>query len=296
MALKIPQFGLSKRPSAELAKPEFSLTVGALEQALLREFPLADAEEWDRTGVTVGDKARPLQGVALALDPTVAAIEEAAGAGANVLVTHHPAFLEAPDTFAPAASAALNSGAAVWAAIEHKVALMSYHTALDVSPRAARVLPDLLGLSFKGAFAEPLATNKRKGYGQVCSVRETDAPFTLGQLAARCTAVFGRAPRVWGDFTRPLQTVVTCTGSAASTAAAALKLGAQCVVCGEIKYHAALDLSHAGLSIIELGHDVSELPLVGVLAEAVAAVGVPQERLHVVAQGDNWQYPETVRV
>ena len=40
-----------------LRAKSFQLSVGALEQALLAEFPAADAEEWDRTGLLVGDPA-----------------------------------------------------------------------------------------------------------------------------------------------------------------------------------------------------------------------------------------------
>ena len=58
-----------------LRAKSFQLSVGALEQALLAEFPAADAEEWDRTGLLVGDPAAPVRAVAVALDPTVSAIE-----------------------------------------------------------------------------------------------------------------------------------------------------------------------------------------------------------------------------
>ncbi|MCI2242708.1 Nif3-like dinuclear metal center hexameric protein [Adlercreutzia faecimuris] len=288
---------LAERPSGALAKQGFAMTVGGLESALLREFPAADAESWDRTGVLVGERALPVRKVAVALDPTVAAIHEAARDGANVLVTHHPAFLAAPDAFAPEASDALCPGAGVWAAIQSQVALMDFHTALDVSPRAARVLPGMLGLAPKGAFLEPLAGSKRKGYGQVCAVRAAgEEPETLGRLAARCTSVFGRQPRVWGDFDAPVRTAATATGSAGSLGRAALAQGVDCLICGEVKYHEALALAGAGLAVIELGHDVSELPLVAVLAEALLKAGVPDDRVIVIDQADNWAYPEAIRI
>ena len=90
------QKGLAQRASGPLSRQTSTVTVGALERALLKEFPAADAEAWDRTGMTVGDPARLVEGVAVALDPTVDAVEEAASMGANVLVTHHPAFLQPP--------------------------------------------------------------------------------------------------------------------------------------------------------------------------------------------------------
>lgn len=291
---KKPEEGLAQRASGTLSKQRVPLTIGALEYALLKEFPAQDAEAWDRTGLTVGDPTRLVKGVAVALDATVAAVSEAAALGANVLVTHHPAYLTPPDTFSPAASTATSSGALVWAAVSQGVALLSYHTALDVSTSAQHVLPGMLNLQFKNVVV-PIAS-KHKGYGQLCTVKPTDAPLTLGQLAARCTSVFARQPRVWGDFPRIMNRVVTCTGSAGDVADGALRAQADCLVCGEIKYHDALALSQAGLAIVELGHDTSELPLVAVLAGAVEGAGVPEGIVTMLDQGNNWAHPETTRV
>lgn len=288
------QKGLAQRASGVLSKPVSAVTTGALERALLAEFPAADAEAWDRTGMTVGDPARLVTGVAVALDPTVEAIENAANAGANVLVTHHPAFLAPPSSFMPASSVAANPGAGVWRAVERGVSILSYHTALDVSVRAQRVLPGMLNLNFQQVLV-PIPGSRDKGYGQLCALGEDDG-LTLGQLAARCTSVFGRTPRVWGDFPRELDRVVTATGSAGDLGRACLQAQVDCLVCGEIKYHDALELSQAGLAIIDLGHDTSELPLVAVLADAVESVGIPGDLVMVVDQGDNWSYPETLRV
>ena len=293
------QEALAKRGPSDLSAAGRVWTVGLLEEALLREFPAREAEGWDRTGLVVGERAYPVMKVAFALDPTVSAIREAAAHGANVLVTHHPPFLSAPDSFAPENSVAQSPGAGVFAAIKHGVALMCFHTALDVSPRAAQVLPGMLGLEFTGKVVEPggsaAAAAAGRGYGQL-SVVSAEEPLTLGKLAARATAVFGRQPRVWGEFDRSLRQVVTATGSAGGCGRAALAAGAECLVCGEIKYHEALDLSEAGLSIIELGHDVSELPLVAVLARAACEAGLPEEKALIIDQGSNWMLPEAIRL
>lgn len=287
---------LLKRGCAALAKPSREWTVGALEAALLERFPSVDAEEWDRTGLQVGERALPVGKIALALDPTVAAIEEACSRGANVLITHHPPYLSAPDTFAPEASVALCSGAGVWAAIKNQVALMCFHTTLDVCEPAAQVLPGMLGLSFTGKVVSPSCAEGMRGYGQLSRVRAEDAPLSLAAFAARCLSVFGRVPRVWGDPDRVLKSVVTATGSAGPVGRDALKAGADCLVCGEIKYHEALDLSQAGLCVVELGHDVSELPLVAVLAQALVGLGFAEDRIVLIDQGSNWWTPDAIRI
>ena len=76
---------------------------------------------------------------------------------------------------------------------------------------------------------------------------------------------------------------------------ACLNQGIECLICGEIKYHEALDASLSGLSIIELGHDVSEFPLCAVLATHVQAAGVAKERITMIDQKDNWYTPESSR-
>ena len=190
---------IAKRAPHALARLSEDFTIGALETALLKDFPAEDAEGWDRTGPLSSASPRsrfarwPWRSTRRS-PPS----RRAASRGANVLITHHPAYLGAPDDFRPASSAALSSGAAVWAAVRNQVALMCFHTALDVSLRAARVLPGMLGLSFKGQFVEQTGSSQRRGYGQICDVPPVDdAPETLGRLASRCTAVFGRQPRVW---------------------------------------------------------------------------------------------------
>ena len=247
------------------------------------------------TGITVGDPGRSRarrRGRARSDDRGQHA---AADAGANAAHASSGLHRTGIGSFSPAASVAENPGALVWAAIKEGVSLVNYHTALDVSADAQRMLPGMLSLSFQRVL-EPTDPSGAKGYGQVCAVGEADGSLTLAQLAARCTSVFGRQPRVWGDFGRPLARIVTTTGSAGGLGRACLRERIDCLVAGEVKYHEALALAEAGLAIIELGHDVSELPFAAVLAAAARRAGVPEDAIKVLDQGDNWTLPETTRM
>lgn len=286
---------LVQTKSGTLSKQVNLMTIGALEAGLLKKYPKEDAESWDRTGLLVGDPTALISGVAIALDICVETIEQAKAIGANVLISHHPAFLDAPDSFGPAESVIQNPGAVVWAAIENSVALMCFHTALDVSKEAARILPGMLKLQLKGIL-QPLERSKHKGFGQLSSVKADEVGLSLAQLSARCTSVFGRAPRVWGDFDKKLSRIATCPGSASDLVKNCLEAGADCLVCGEIKYHDALAASQAGLAIIDLGHDTSELPLVAILANSVESLGVAKDAVMIIEQKSNWAYPESTRV
>ena len=288
---------IAKTEGRSIAKSARTFTVDGLEKALLRKFPKEYAEDWDVTGLTVGERGLPVKKVAVALDATVKAIRAASKLGADVLVTHHPPFLQGPMDFSPEDSVALSPGAGVWAAITGKVALMDFHTALDVSKEAQAALPGLLGLEYTGKLLETVDGCDDKGYGQICSISPSDgSEITLGRLAARCMSVFGRTSKVWGDFDSKVRSCATVLGSAGNVAHTALEQGIDCIVCGELRYHDALELSEAGLGIIELGHDVSEMPLVAVLAGALADVGVQPEDIVMIDQADNWAVPEAIRL
>lgn len=118
--------------------------------------------------------------------------------GCNLLVTHHPAFLSEIEEFKPADSAAIADGAHIYEAIKSDVALMNFHTALDVSVQGSAVLPKLLSLKILKVLCptDGLTQSKSKlGFGRICSLKSNDKDMTLKQMAARCKSVFGKSPR-----------------------------------------------------------------------------------------------------
>ena len=65
-----------------------------------------------------------------------------------------------------------------------------------------------------------------------------------------------------------------------------------CLIVGETKYHLALDLT-ANISLIELGHDISELPIVPVLMKAIESIGVSEDKIiNLDLSRHNWQVIE----
>ena len=268
------------------------VSVGTLEQRLLSVFPAEDACAWDRTGLTVGNPGVEVTGVVVALDPTIAALKEATDLGANVVLTHHPVFIEAVSNFMPETVQGAKPGAVVNYALSHGINCMNFHTALDVAPQALSILPTLLRLKPRYVL-DPLAGKADKGFGMVCASEE--GAISLKHLAARSVSVFGSVPRVWGNPDTLLESIVTCGGSANELVDLCLENGIDCLICGEVKYHVALEARQSGLSIIELGHDVSELPLCALLATEALAAGLPDSCIMVVDQSKNWYTPETIR-
>ena len=279
--------------------------VGELEQKLLEKYPATDAVEGDKTGLLVGDPLSRVERVAVALDPTLSALQATKAAGANVLLTHHPAFRRCVEGFFPQEIVGQTCGSVVYEAVKNNISLMNFHTALDVSVDAQRVLPSLLhletlkgsrkvnGVKVKNRVLLPNKGSKNKGFGQVSTVDES---VTLAEMASRCTSVFGRAPRVWGEMGTSVKKIVTATGSAGNLVDACVKNNIDLLIAGEVKYHDALSALESGLSIIDLGHDVSELPLAAVLANACKKVGLRPSQIVILDQSHNWQQTSSITI
>ena len=253
------------------------MNISELEQLLLARFPAEDAESWDRPGLLVGNPRDEVLAVACALDPTPQAIRRAAAAGANVLVTHHPAFLDAPARMTPEATTSSQAGAAVFEAARLGVSLIAMHTNLDRNEAALDLQASLLYLVRMGRLVEP------DGYGALLDA----GGMTLDELAKRVAAAYGCTPTVWGEDSRKLGVVAVCSGSLGSLGEVARMRGVDCVIAGEAGYHRLLELGCAGVAAILVGHDASERPYAGLLADTIRA-GAPDTRIQILDEGLRW--------
>ena len=259
------------------------MRVSDLEAALFAAFPRTDAEPWDHVGLSVGDPAAEVGRVFVALDATVEDVRAAHAVGANVLVAHHPVYLDAPDAFTPRASDRPQAAAAVYEAARLGVSVLSFHTNLDRSLAAQEALPRALGMA-RIASLEHADDPDATGLGSYA-----DAPAsTLGALADRVASAFGIEPRVWGDPAAPVARCAFLGGSLGHFGERALECGAHAIVTGEAGYHVCQDLAQRGLGIVLIGHDVSEYPFCALLATACADVGVPTEAIIVSRFRRQW--------
>ena len=246
-------------------------------EMLSEAFPLDRAEGWDKPGLSVGDPEAEVTGVACALDALPATVEAARAQGCNVLVTHHPAFIEPPFPMTPDVRTSSAGGATAFVAARLGVSLVAMHTNLDRSEAALDLAADLLGLPRVGRVREP------DGYGALLDA----GTLTLGELAARCASAFRCTPTVWGPGGRIPGVAAFCSGSLGSFGTDAMRRGAGVVVTGEAGYHRISELACAGVDAILLGHDASERPYAGLLARTLRAAA-PDMRIQVLDEPLRW--------
>ena len=95
---------------------------------VLEEFaPKSLAEEYDNSGLQIGDPAMEIKGVMISLDCTEAVINEAIQKGCNVIISHHPLIFSGLKKI----SSNHYTGRAILNAIKNDVAVYSIHTNLD---------------------------------------------------------------------------------------------------------------------------------------------------------------------
>lgn len=253
------------------------MLVRDLETLLFERFPRELAEPWDKPGLSVGDPRAEVGLVVCVLDPTPSAIRRAAKLGANVLVTHHPAFLDPPFPVTPDTQTSSQAGSAVYEAARLGISLIAMHTNLDRSNEALDLASERLGLKRTGRLFEP------DGFG---ATLDTEG-MSLDELARRAARAFGTTASVWGDPTRPIRAAAFCSGSLGDLGEQAMRRGIDCVIAGEAGYHRALELLEGGVAAILVGHDASELPFAGLLASVIEDAA-PDTRIHILDEGPRW--------
>jgi dinuclear metal center YbgI/SA1388 family protein len=264
--------------------------------ALDAHFPFDHAFEGDQVGLLAGDVTMPVSGILFSLDLSLSSIAQAQKLGANLIVSHHPLRLGGAEYFNLAPLADTYPQRVLSAALSAGIALVAVHTNLDVSEAARSYWGEVLDLEALGPL--PAAT-KKLGFSEQKTGQQTsdyygelwqaESPRTVDQLAEELAELTGSAVRVYGSGDAQAKTVVTATGSGGARIVEAQLAGADLLISGEFGYHSALAAVESSLNLIELGHDVSELPLVEILAEVVRSEKLLDEGvLHIEDRARIW--------
>jgi dinuclear metal center YbgI/SA1388 family protein len=245
----------------------FDVSPGGTADALAEALGLSEPEGF---GPISGSPARKLV-TFVPRDAAEALLDALAGAGAAEIGNYsHCSFsAEGTGTFLPREGSTPRAGKRGELSHEPEVRL----ELVVPSAREAEVIRALLRAH---PYEEPaFDLYERRGElrpaGRVGLVPE----LSLGELAERVAeSLHGSAPRIAGERRRRVSRVAVVPGSGEDLAGAARSAGAEVLVTGDLRHHAARRALDSGLALIDAGHSATERPGLERLLSLVAAQGL----------------------
>ena len=247
-------------------------TVGDVEKLLYEWAPRELAEDWDNVGLLVGDPAREVKRVLVALDITERVIDEAIQSGADLIVAHHPIMNCA---WHEVQTIRMDDwqGRKLTKLLEHRISAICVHTNLDAAEGGVNdILAQALGLRIVETLSED-------GIGRIGVLQNEKTlaqylPFVLKSLNCR-----GLRYREGG---KPVYRVAVGGGACGCYIRDALQKGCDTFVTSDLKYNDFLDTE--GLNLIDAGHfpteDVICFEIVRRIAEAFPMIKVQKSAVH----------------
>ncbi len=231
------------------------LTLREVLEVVEHLYPPSTAQSWDRVGLVTGDPDQPVRRIHLAVDPTLAVVEEARGLGADLLLTHHPLLLRGVHAVATTTA----KGATVTGLVVGDVALYVAHTNADV---AAQGVCEALAAACGLGATEPLTVAEEQPLGRV-----GDLPEAV-PLRAFVEALAGRLPRtacglrVAGPPEAPVRRVAVLGGAGDDLFDAVRASGADVYVTADLRHHPVLEAREEARGgppyLVDAGHWASE--------------------------------------
>ena len=228
------------------------ITVKTIEEILNVLAPVESAESYDNVGALVGRRDAQVHAILVALDCTMAVVEEAKRLGADLIVTHHPLLFHARKNLLEEDP----EGKILCALVRKRMSLVSAHTNLDQT--------DLSGSACCGRLLHLRNLHKESDY---LYLGEMEQPTSAEDLQKTIAEAISFPVRRYGDGNAAVTTLAIAGGADDGDWALAQSLGAQAMLTGEVRHHNALAAAMSGFVLYDGGHYGTEAPLVPVLAE-----------------------------
>ena len=234
-------------------------TVRDVEHFLYDWAPAGLAAEWDNVGLLVGDPEREVRRILTTLDITEAVVEEAIGAGVDLIVSHHPVMNCA---WHPVQTLRTDDrqGRILTKLVENHISAICMHTNLDAAEGGVNdILAKKLGL----LDTEYLNEEKIGRVGTLkCELPLVEfTRFVVKSL--RCNGLR------YTDCGKPVHRVAVGGGACGDYIAQAVALGCDTFVTSDLRYHDFLDTKE--LNLIDAGHFPTEQVIVPELCRRLQA-------------------------
>ena len=217
--------------------------------------PRSAQEEWDNSGMQVGDTGRDIESVLLTTDVTPDVVNEAIDLGCQLIVSHHPLLFRGLKQVCGQTPQAR----VVEKAIKQNIAIYSAHTSLDsVWGGINTRLADMLGVKDYRILDGRNQESGDKTQTGLGVIGQLEAPMAYDDFVQRVKDVLNAT---YVRYTRPaqaqIQRVALCGGAGAEFIGEAITQGADVYLTADCKYHEFQD-ADGQIGLIDVDHWISE--------------------------------------
>lgn len=216
--------------------------------------PFDSQQQWDNSGILVGEPNRIIVRVGVTLDITPQTVDFAVARGVDLIVSHHPIIFKPQKSFT-------DESIAYRLAVKGISAICT-HTSLDSAAGGVNdVLAAVLGLKR----VEPLIVLEGEApilrAGFVSKMRAIE----LASVTAEALGGESYALR-YCDPGKTIETVAVCGGAGKDFIDDVINAGIDAYITGDVGYHDFIYALEKGLTLIAAGHHETENPVVEVIA------------------------------
>ncbi len=227
-------------------------TIGNIFDKIDSIAPFRNADNFDNSGLLVGNRSDEVTKVLLSLDATLSVADEAKEKGCDLVITHHPVLFNAIkklDISHPAVRL-----------MRYGIGCICAHTNLDSAGyNISDIMCELMGLKPNGDYytvnRTDSVTGAEVGYGRVADCDE----MTPLEIAKKAKAAFGCDFVRYTEGKENITRVGFCSGSGGDFAYECIRHGAQAYITSDIKHHEMFDANDLGLTIVDCGHFNTEV-------------------------------------
>ena len=213
--------------------------------------PLFLQEEYDNSGLIIGNADDEVQGALICIDCTEAVVEEAIQKKCNLIIAHHPIVLSGLKKI----SGRNYIERVVLKAIQNNIVIYAIHTNLDnVYQGVNKRICDKLGLS-NCKFLLPKEHQAAAGSGMIGILPK---PMSEMDFLNKVKGVMKAGSiRYTGLLGKKVKKVAVCGGSGSFLLNAAIEAKADIFITADFKYHQFFDADNK-IVVADIGHYESE--------------------------------------
>lgn len=217
-------------------------------------------EDYDNSGLCIGDADAQVKKVLLCLDVTPTTAQEAADNGCDLIISHHPFIFRGIKNVGRSEEPLKFD--VMTKLFTHNIAALSVHTNLDACEGGLNDhVAGLIGIAPDTGFGEPFRL------GNLIN----NKPVKLSEFARFVAQTLNDDTACYlGDPAKEIKRAAVITGAGGGDLGLILKLareGADVVVTGEVKHNVAVEAEAAGIAIIQVSHFESEKYFVDIIAK-----------------------------